>query len=136
LVLLLDAKDKNEQLAKNLTDLKRKCVDAGKKIKGDKIRDIEFTTLIANSDDLGKTLKGAFPKGKDSKDDAEDEDDDDKDADVKQTPSRIEITFGQSDSLLLVGTSLNDLEKILVRQAGGTIPSLADEGVYDANHSA
>ena len=42
-----------------------KCVEAGEPIVPDrtidKIRDVEFTTLIFSSDDLSKTVEKAFP---------------------------------------------------------------------------
>src|SRR2546423_15591994 len=44
-LLLIDAKDKSSQLKTNLADLRKKWADAGKKLKVEKIRDVEFTTL-------------------------------------------------------------------------------------------
>src|SRR5437667_10049521 len=47
-LLLVDAKEKGGQLKTNLTDLKKKWVDAGKKLRTEKISDVEFTTLMVS----------------------------------------------------------------------------------------
>ena len=60
-LFLVDTREKSDLLKTNLATLKKKWVDSGKQIKTDKIRDIEFTTLIFSSDDLGKTIEKAFP---------------------------------------------------------------------------
>jgi len=51
-LLLLDTKDKSEALKTNISNLKKKWIDSGKQIKTDKIRDVEFTTLLFSSEDL------------------------------------------------------------------------------------
>ncbi len=127
-VLLLDSKNKGDLLKKNLAELKKKWVDSGKQIKTDKIRDVEFTTLIISGADLAKTFEKVFPDAKGEK--APD------DATAKATGEKIQIMVGQSESLLLVGNSPKDFEKILSRQAGGTATALAELPVYEANHNA
>src|SRR5262245_4338878 len=47
-LLLVDAKEKGSQLRTNLADLKKKWVEAGKTLKTEKIRDLEFTTLMVS----------------------------------------------------------------------------------------
>ena len=119
-LILLDAKDRGEALKTNLSDLKKKWVDSGKQIKTDKIRDIEFTTLIFSSDDLTKALEKAFPDpnaGNESLDAPK----------AKKPGKKVEFLLGQSDSLLILGNSAQDIEKILVRQGGGNLPSLAEQ---------
>ncbi len=127
-VLLLDSKNKSDLLKKHLAELKKKWVDSGKQIKTEKIREVEFTTLILSGADLAKTFERAFPgaKGEKATDDAVD----------KSTEEKIQIMLGQSESLLLVGNNPKDFEKILSRQAGGTVPALAELPAYEANHNA
>jgi hypothetical protein len=139
IVVLLDTKDKSDALRTNLADLRKKWVDAGKQTKTEKIRDIEFTTLIISKDDISSTLKGALPKagkGTDAAEEEEEAEEGETGESGANTPAKTEITFGQSDSLLLVGTSAQDLEKVLVRQSGGSVAALADQAVYDVNHNA
>jgi hypothetical protein len=124
-VFLLDARDKADALKNNLNAIKKKWVDSGKQIKTEKIRDLEFTTLMITGDDLLKPLKKVFPqaaadadKGKDAK-----------------ARGKTELIVGQSDSLLVVGTSAGDIEKILIRQSGGSMPALGEQPAYESNHN-
>lgn len=45
LVIILDARDKADQLKSRLAELRKKITDAGRTLKTEKIRDVEFTTL-------------------------------------------------------------------------------------------
>lgn len=126
-LLLLDAKDKSNQLKTNLTELRKKWVDAGKQIRTDKIRDVEFTTLIFNADELDQTLKRAL-KSKSKPGDPADK--------SETSTNKIALTFGQSESLLLVGSEAKDFEKILSRQAGGAVPALSEEPAFENKHAA
>ncbi len=114
MVLLVDTLDKSEQLKTNLVVLKKKWTDAGKLSKTDKIRDIEFTTLMFTEEDLSKTLKRALSKNKDEKDE-----------DTKST-NKVELIIGQSGSLLLVGNDAKYIEKVLIRQSGGQLPAVGE----------
>ncbi len=127
-VLLLDSKNKGDLLKKNLAELKKKWIDSGKQIKTEKIRDVEFTTLILSGADLAKTLEKIFPGAKGDKPPD--------DSSAKPSDEKIQIMVGQSESLLLVGNNPKDFEKILSRQAGGTAPGLAELPAYEANHAA
>src|ERR1041385_9177399 len=63
-LVLVDTKEKSEALKTTLATLHKKWVDSGKQIRTDKIRDVEFTTFVFKSDELGKTLDKALPKDK------------------------------------------------------------------------
>ncbi len=128
-VLLVDTKEKMDLLRKQLADVKKKWVDAGKPMKTETIRGIEFATLILNSDDLGKTLDKALQDPqKAKKPNAA--------AAPKKAPEKIELTVGQSDSLLILGTVPGEIEKILIRQSGGLVPALAEQADFEANSAA
>jgi hypothetical protein len=122
-VLLLDAKDKGEAVKTALTNLRKKWVDAGKQTKAIKIRDLDFTTLVVSSDDVSQTLEKTFggskPKG-DAGDGAKD----------KKAATKVEVTFGQSGSLLLLGNVPKDLEKVVALQSGGLVPKLAAQSAF------
>src|SRR5438046_2403371 len=130
-LLLVDAKEKSESLKTTLATLRKKWVDSGKQIRTDKIRDLEFTTFVFKSDELGKTLNKALPKdkaaGKD-KENAEPAEDQ-----PKAGPKKLELLFGQSGSLLVVGNSAKDIEKMLIRQTGGGVPSLGEQAAFAAH---
>jgi len=128
-LLLLDTKDKSEVLKTNLTALKKKWVDSGKQIKTDKIRDVEFTTLIFSSDDISKAMDKAFPDPNAGNETLEA-------PKAKKPGKKIEWQIGQSDSLLILGSSSSDIEKILIRQSGGAVPSLSEQSSFAASYSA
>src|SRR6266545_5261492 len=56
-LLLMDARDKSGQMKTNLAALRRKWMDAGKKLKTEKIRDVEFVTLKISGEDVAKALQ-------------------------------------------------------------------------------
>lgn len=51
LVIILDARDKGDQLKTRLADLRKKITDAGQTLKTEKIRDVEFITLPLHMQD-------------------------------------------------------------------------------------
>jgi hypothetical protein len=124
-VFLLDTKDKSELLKTNLVTLKNKWVESGKGVKNEKIRDVEFTTLIFSGEDISKTVDKVLPSPKKDKEEP---------AEEKKPAKKQEWLVGQSDSLLIVATSARDAEKILIRQSGGTVPSLSEYGPFAANY--
>lgn len=128
LTLLLDSRDQKEKLQQNLAGLKKKWLDSGKPIKTDKIRDVEFTTILIDPAELDKALERAFPGDGEERDDTPADE-----ADSHEPAKQWELTLGQSDSLLIAGTDPKTIEKILVRQAGGSLPALADEAAFQAN---
>jgi hypothetical protein len=124
-VLIMDAREKADALKAKVAEVKKKWVDAGKQIKTEQIRDVEFTTLIFSRGDITKFLEGAFPgmgPGRGARRDA--------------SSQKIDLMMGQSGSLLLVGTSAKDIEKVLMRQAGGTLPSLSEQPLFAASYNA
>jgi Protein of unknown function (DUF3352) len=125
-MLLVDTKDKSDQLKSKLADIRKKWIDSGKKLRTDKIRDVEFTTLLFQSDELAKTFEKAAPKKpKDNADDAN--------AEKPAPPQKVELLVGQSGSLLVLCNSARDVEKILIRQSGGGVPSLGEQAAFASN---
>jgi hypothetical protein len=128
-VMLVDTKDKAELLTTRLADLRKKWTDSGRKLKAEKIRDLEFTTYEFPKSALTKFTRTVM--GKDVSDNDEEEEKG-KDAPEKM----IDLLIGQSQSLLLVGTQARDLEKILARQNGAASPGLADVPAFQENYNA
>ncbi len=127
-VLLLDAKDHADQLKKNLAGIKKKWAEADKPMKTEKIREIDFTTFIASSDDLPWQDLVPAPKNPLAKDTAQPE--------PKAPGQKVELTVGQADSLLLVSDSTQAIEKILGREEGASIPALEDLPAFQKDFSA
>ncbi len=128
-VLLVDAKDKKDQLTQHLADFRKKWVESGKALRTQKIRDVEFTVLSVASNDAPKTLNTWFPP-------ASEEPEAGDDPPPKKAPAKQEWVFGQVDSLLVTGNSTKAVERIVLRLTGGTIPPLAELAAYQANHLA
>jgi hypothetical protein len=124
-LLIVDAKSKAELLKTNLDNLKKRWVDAGRPFKAERIRDVEFATLMVSSDDVTKSFYHAFPGWNSGKTAPE----------AAQSTNQWPILVGQSGSLLLAGNSAKDLEKLLVRLAGGGDSSLAEQPEFTACQS-
>jgi hypothetical protein len=131
IILLVDCRDKQEALKAGLAELNKKWVEGGKTLKTDKIRGVEFTTLILTDRQLDQALGKAAPPP------AEESVGDEPAAkpDAPTGAERIEITFGQTGSLLILGNNARDIESILARQSGGLAPALADQPAYEASHA-
>ncbi len=129
LVLLLDSRDRSGQLKKNLADLKRKWVDAGRRVRTEKIRDVDFTIVPTSTNDIPPTLQKILPRRNPVQELGDDKQ-------PKNPPASDELVLGQFESLLLVGNSAKALEKVVIRLTGGTVPVLGDTAAYQANHLA
>ena len=129
LLLLLDARDKSDQLKTNLATLRKNWVAANKRIQMQKIRDIEFSILPLSGDDVPKTLKKFFPQPDESNDQADE-------GETKKAAAKNVLVFGQFESLLIVGNSTKAVEKIAIRLTGGATPVLGDLAAYEANRLA
>jgi len=126
IVFLLDSGDHSAQLATNLAALKKKWADSGNTLKTEKIRDIDFATFFTSSDAL--SLRKLLPGLVDTNDS--------EDLVTKAAPDKIELTFGQSGSLLIVSQSREVIEKILIRQAGGLLPALDEQPAFQSDFAA
>ena len=137
-VLVLDTKDKADQLKTRLAEVRQKLTDAKKPLKMEKIRDLEFATVVIDRKQQKAKAKAA--KGQADDKDADDDDDDDKDTAAGDKAAKVkkadEITFGQVDSVLLLGDSAKALEKFVARLTGGTVPSIGETADYQASESA
>jgi hypothetical protein len=117
-VLVLDAKDKAPELKAKLAEARQKLGEAKKTLKAEKIRDQDFTTVVIDP----KPAKGAG-----NEEEEEDE---------KAPARKIEITFGQVDSALVLGDSVKALEKVVARLTGGSVPTLSEVGPYQASEAS
>jgi hypothetical protein len=120
---IVDTKDKSAQLKTNLTELRKKWTESGKKMRTDKIRGVEFTTVIVDTQELGKSLEKVLPGQKPPPPADE----------PKLAKKAIEWVIGQSDSLLIVSDAAKDVEKVLALQSGTSVPMLADQAAFAAN---
>jgi len=125
-LFLLDTKDRAAQLRTNLADIRQKWAAAGKPMKTRKIRDVDFTTLMLSPEELSWDKILSKPKRAVAEDDTA----------GKASTNKVEITFGQAGSLLLVSDSIQAIEKVLSRQAGGLLPALEEQPAFQADFAA
>lgn len=139
LVLIVDAKDQSDVLKQRLTETRQKLTEAKKPLKTEKLRDVEFTTVVIDPKEMKSkakakpiakgVLKADAKDGSKPKDaDADDDGDEDDDSDV---PARkFELSFGQVGSVLVVTDSLKTVEPLVAVLTGGSAPTLADNEDY------
>jgi len=128
-LLLLDANENSSQLGTNLAGFRRKWVEAGKALRTEKIRNVEFAILPMSTNEIPRTLNQFFPPTPEVQELGPD-------GEAKKSPRRPELVIGQADSLLIIGNSLKVVEKIVIRLTGGALPSLGELAAYDSCHQA
>jgi hypothetical protein len=125
-LLLIDSKDKSKELESKLAELRKRWTDTSKQVKTEKIRDVDFYTVILPPEDLDKIFANAFPSAKDA--DADE-------GEKKKASKPMEVTIGRSGSLLLMGNSKRVFEKILIKQSGGSLPALDEVPNYQGAYN-
>ncbi len=128
-LLLVDAKEKSDELKKNLADLKKKLTNSGRTLKTEKIRDLDFFVLPLSSNDVPKTIRKFFPKSSEVQEVGDDKPE-------TKASEKGALIVGQAGSLLVLANSLKAAETVVARVGGGSIPTLGDFGPYQQNHLA
>lgn len=125
-LLILDSADKSPALKSLLDDTLKKLRTANRTVSSQKIRDTEFFTVAIDPSELDKLSGGSSPKPGAKPADKDDDDDDDAPPGKKpaKAPRKIELTFGQSGSALLVTSSPKTLDRVVARLTGGSIDPL------------
>lgn len=126
-LLLLDARDQSDQLKKLLADLRKKWVDAGKSVQTEKIRDMEFFVVTLASNDVPKTLRRFFPQRQEIQELGKE---------PEKTSETARLVVGQVQSLLIVGSSVKTVTKVVLRLAGGPMSALADDATFEGSRLA
>ncbi len=134
-LLLVDARDKSDLLKTNLTEIRRKLNDAGKQVKHDRLRDVEFTTLVLSRTEMQRVFQQLWPGAAKASEEKKSGSATPEAANPKEG-DKLTLSFGQVDSLLLVGTNQKDLEQVLARLAGGNAPCLADQSDFATDQRA
>jgi hypothetical protein len=60
-LFLLDAGEKQPELAARLKELRQKWTDAGRKIRSEQVRDVEFAIVTIDSKEIAEAMEKAFP---------------------------------------------------------------------------
>ncbi len=129
LLVLLDSRTRSGQLSRDLADLRKSWLEAGKMLRTEKIRDVNFTVINLSSNDVPGTWRKFFPATSEVQEVGDD-------AEAPKPASKAQLVFGQFESLLIAGNSVETVEKLMVRLTGGSMPSLEDGAIYQQNHLA
>ena len=125
-IVILDAGEKKEAVKGKFEELKKKWIDGGQQVQAEKIRGIDFTTVILKGEEIDNLWKKAFST-----------DDDPVEKNPKAGESaKHQFTIGLSDSLLLISEFPSDIEKVLIRQSGGLAPALAEQPMFQQDQAA
>ncbi len=121
IVLLVDSKDKSDLLKTNLATLRQKWSAAGKPIKTEKVRDVEFAIVTLTTNDVPPTIRRLLPQPQEIEELGDEE--------KKSTPTQLVV--GQHQSLLIVSSSLKAAEQVVVRLTGTGAPTLAESAEFE-----
>ena len=119
LVLLLDSRDKSDQLKSNLAELVKKWNSDGRALRTTSIHGLTFTVITLSSNDLAGILPHRPPVSEIGKDPKPDK--------------PVNIYFTQFESLLVVVNSDKVAETVASRLSGGNNPSIADDATFAAD---
>lgn len=129
-VVLIDSKGERQRMTDTLADLKKRWIENGQPLKNDTIRGVDFSVLLISREQVEEFVEedeldvDGQPEAVAVVDEEE----------IEPLPPR-EIFVGQSGTLLLVGTSKLDLEKILNLQFGGPVMSLAESTAFMGDYN-
>jgi len=129
LLLLLDAKDKANQLKSNLARLKKKWLDSGRLVRIEKVRDFEFLIVSLSTNEAPRTFKQFLPHSPETLPIGPE-------GQATKSPPKAELVIGRANSLLIVANSLNPVEKIVAHLTGSATPALGDLATFQANQLA
>jgi hypothetical protein len=121
---LMDVKENSSQLKTNLADLRKKWTESGRKMRAEKIRDVEFITVIVDAAEIAMPTPKIGPGPRPAPDAA------------RAATRTVEWVIGQSGPLLIVSDAAKDVEKVLALQTGVSTPALAEQPAFVANSPA
>ncbi len=122
-LLLLDAKGKSDLLKTNLATLQQKWSDAGRPVQTETVRGITFSIVTLASNDLPASLASLIPQSQPVQE-----------LGKKTEPVKPgQIVFGQFESLLIVGNSIEAVAPVAAHLTGGANPMLSDNADFAAD---
>jgi len=122
-LLIVDARDKKEELKKVLADFRKKWTEAGKTVRTEKIRGTEFLLVTLTTNDLPATLKRLLPGPSDVREVGDEPAGEDA---PKPAKAESKIVLGQVESLLIVGNNVAAVERIVASLADSSAATLAE----------
>lgn len=128
LLVLVDTKDKSDQLKSNLAELRKKWTDSGKTVKTETIRNVEFWAVALSSNNVPDAVRRFFPKHEPIHELGKEEE--------KPKEQSDQLLIGQHESLLIISDSASGAEKIVARLTGGSVSPLGDEALFEKDRNS
>jgi hypothetical protein len=119
IIFLLDTKDQSDELRTNLAALTKKWSDAGRDLRTEKIRGVDFTVMTLSTNDLANIVPQRTPVSEIG-------------AQPKAARS-LDIYFTLYKSVFVAGNSVGSLGTVIAHLTGGDVPSLADDATFAAD---
>lgn len=119
ILLLLDARNKSDQLKASLDKLQKKWEADGRAVHNETMRGVTFTIVPLSTNDFADLLPKRQPVQELGK--------------VNPPPNPGQLVVGQYQSLLIVGNSLDAVEPVVAHLTGGAGPMLADNEAFAAD---
>jgi hypothetical protein len=123
-LLLLDTRERSEQLEERLAELRRKWAGARRPITTDRIRNVEFTALTVSRGGWTGRLEHLFSP--------EVEPEAVTVGPGVKSSGKADLLIGQSGSVLILTASRKDAERVLICRDGGLGQALGDLPDYQA----
>lgn len=127
-LLLLDSGTNQTDLEKALADFRKKWTDAGKPLRTEKVRDVEFMVLTLSTNDVPATLRRLLPGPSDVRELGDAKENAQTAADAGQS----QLILGRVNSLFIAGNVLSPIERVVGSLTGGSAPVLADVPQFQA----
>ncbi|MCX8109185.1 MAG: hypothetical protein N3G20_10305 [Verrucomicrobiae bacterium] len=131
LTFIIDAGTKADRLSQLIGNIRTKLTESGQETKSERIRDVEFTTVRVKIPQVSSTAGSASrdasaPAGADPRQNTR--------ADASSPSQTIDLSFARVGQTLVAGTRMRDLEKVVAKIQGGTVPCLAEKPSFEVVH--
>jgi len=126
MLVLLDAKQKSDDLKALLAKFRQKWLDDRKPLREETVHGVTFTVLTLTSNAVPSALTNVVPQPHTIQEMGKPE----------RTTKAVEIVYAQYESLLIVGSSLKAVEPVATRLTGGGVTPLAENPLFAADQAS
>ncbi|NLH73336.1 MAG: hypothetical protein GX456_09810 [Verrucomicrobia bacterium] len=130
MTLVVDTREKAEQLKNTLAAVRTRLTESGRAIRTDRIRDVEVVTVQIKASQSGATSDVSTDKGGPDSTGAKSPTPDSQSGNAAGIKT-LELSFCHVDSLLLVSTCQQDLEKVIAKLQGASVPTVSEKPGFE-----
>lgn len=130
MTLVVDTREKAGQMKSTLAAVRTRLTESGRTIRTDRIRDIEVVTMQIKVGQSRPTSDVSGDKGRTNNPEANNPASASQSGNAEHSQT-FELSFGNVDSLLLVSTCQQDLEKVIAKLQGASVPTVAEKPGFE-----